>query len=204
VCSSDLATHQGAFDLSYLACIPNLVIMAPSDEAECRRMLSTAYQHPGPAAVRYPRGGSGAPTAVPPTQDLSILPIGEGEVCREGRRVAILAFGTLLWPALEAGDALDATVANMRFVKPLDADLIRRLAGTHDCLVTVEENALVGGAGAEVARVLETLGSTKPLLRLGLPDRFIEQGEQAQMLAELGLNGTSIAARIQEFCRTST
>ena len=193
---ADGATHQGAFDLSYLACIPNMVVMAPADEAECRRMLTTAYRHPGPTAVRYPRG---AGPAVPPAPTLDAIEIGKGEVLRQGRRVAILAFGTLLAAALEAGEALDASVANMRFVKPLDLDLIKQLADAHDVLVTVEENAIIGGAGSEVARALETLGIVKPLLRLGLPDSFIEQGEQGQMLTELGLNATAIAGRIKYF-----
>jgi 1-deoxy-D-xylulose-5-phosphate synthase len=196
---ADGATHQGAFDLSYLACIPNLVVMAPADEAECRRMLTTAYRHPGPAAVRYPRGGSGV--AVPPGPTLDGIEIGKGEIRREGRRVAILAFGTLLTAALKAGEALDATVANMRFVKPLDLDLIRSLAAGHDMLVTVEENAVIGGAGSEVARALEALGIAKPLLRLGLPDRFVEHGEQGQMLAELGLDAAGIIDRINSFNR---
>ena len=193
---ADGATHQGAFDLSYLACIPNLVVMAPADEAECRRMLTTAWRHPGPAAVRYPRG---AGPAVPPAPTLDALAIGKGEVRRQGRRVAILAFGTLLAAALEAGATLDASVANMRFVKPLDVDLMRQLADTHEFLVTVEENAVIGGAGAEVARALQALGIVRPLLRLGLPDSFIEHGEQGQMLAELGLNAATLAGRIAHF-----
>ena len=193
---ADGATHQGAFDLSYLACIPNMVVMTPADEAECRRMLTTAYQHPGPAAVRYPRG---AGPAVTPEPSLDSIAIGKGEIRRPGKRVAILAFGTLLAAALEAGEVLDASVANMRFVKPLDLDLLRELAETHDCLVSIEENAVIGGAGAELVRALETLGIVKPLLRLGLPDSFVEQGEQAQMLAELGLNPAGIVARIEKF-----
>jgi 1-deoxy-D-xylulose-5-phosphate synthase len=193
---ADGATHQGAFDLSYLACIPNMVVMTPADEAECRRMLTTAYQHPGPAAVRYPRG---AGPAVTPAPSLDSIAIGKGEIRRPGKRVAILAFGTLLAAALEAGEVLDASVANMRFVKPLDLDLLRELAETHDCLVSIEENAVIGGAGAELVRALETMGIVKPLLRLGLPDSFVEQGEQAQMLAELGLNPAGIVARIEKF-----
>ena len=193
---ADGATHQGAFDLSYLACIPNLVVMTPADEAECRRMLTTAYRHPGPAAVRYPRG---AGSAVPPAPTLDDLPLGIGEVRRQGRKIALLCFGTLLPAALEAGNALDATVANMRFVKPLDRALLRSLAESHETLVTLEENAIIGGAGSEVARALEEMGMNRPLLRLGLPDRFIEHGEQAQMLAELGLAATAIIDRIRNF-----
>jgi 1-deoxy-D-xylulose-5-phosphate synthase len=201
---ADGATHQGAFDLSYLTCIPNMVVMTPADEAECRRMLTTAYRHPGPAAVRYPRGSSTMRPAVLPAPTLDSIEIGKGEIRHQGKRVAILAFGTLLSAALEAGEALDATVANMRFVKPLDVDLIRQLADTHDALVTVEENAIIGGAGSEVARALEAMGCVKPLLRLGLPDSFVEHGEQGQLLAELGLNGTAIAARIKNFQSTIT
>ncbi len=196
---ADGATHQGAFDLSYLACIPNMVVMAPADEAECRRMLTTAYRHPGPAAVRYPRGSSSMRPAVLPAPTLDSIEIGKGEMRRQGSRVAILAFGTLLTAALEAGEALDASVANMRCVKPLDIDLIKQLANTHGFLVTLEENAIIGGAGSEVARALEALGIVKPLLRLGLPDSFIEQGEQGQMLAELGLSAAAIAERIKNF-----
>jgi 1-deoxy-D-xylulose-5-phosphate synthase len=198
---ADGATHQGAFDLSYLACIPNMIVMAPADEAECRRMLTTAYHHPGPAAVRYPRG---AGSAVLPAPTLDEIAIGKGEIRRNGKQVAILAFGTLLAAALEAGEALDATVANMCFVKPLDVDLIRRLADAHDVLVTVEENAIIGGAGSEVARALEAMGVVKPLLRLGLPDSFVEQGEQGQLLAELGLNAQTIAERIKIFINPIT
>ncbi|MHB1359284.1 MAG: 1-deoxy-D-xylulose-5-phosphate synthase [Rhodocyclaceae bacterium] len=198
---ADGATHQGAFDLSFLTCIPNLVVMAPADEAECRQMLTTAYHHPGPAAVRYPRG-SGA--GVPPAPTLDALPLGKGEIRRRGRGVAILVFGTLLTAALEAAASLDATVANMRFVKPLDLALIRELAETHDLLVTVEENTLIGGAGSEVARALEGMGIVKPLLRLGLPDRFIEHGEQGEMLAELGLNSSALIERIKIFQQSIT
>jgi 1-deoxy-D-xylulose-5-phosphate synthase len=198
---ADGATHQGAFDLSYLTCIPNLVVMTPADEAECRQMLSTAYQHPGPAAVRYPRGSG---TGISPAPTLDVIEIGKGKIARRGHGVAILAFGTLLASALEAGEALDATVANMRFVKPLDVDLIRTLASTHDKLVTLEENVVIGGAGSEVARTLESLGIAKPLLRLGLPDSFIEHGEQAQMLTELGLNAPALIERIKKFHSTNT
>ncbi|MEW6513951.1 MAG: 1-deoxy-D-xylulose-5-phosphate synthase [Pseudomonadota bacterium] len=198
---ADGATHQGAFDLSYLACIPNMVVMTPADEAECRRMLTTAYRHPGPAAVRYPRGSG---SAISPAPTLDAIEIGKGEIRRRGKRIAILVFGTLLTAALEAGETLDATVANMRFIKPLDVDLIRALADTHEVLVSVEENAIIGGAGSEVARTLESLGITKPLLRLGLPDSFIEQGEQGQLLAEIGLSAPAIAERIKIFINSIT
>jgi 1-deoxy-D-xylulose-5-phosphate synthase len=165
-------------------------------------MLSTAYQHPGPAAVRYPRGSSTGGSAVPPAPTLDTLEIGKGEIRRHGRSVAILAFGTLLAVALDAGEILDATVANMRFVKPLDVALIRELAQTHDLLITLEENAVIGGAGAEVARALEGMAIVKPLHRLGLPDYFIEHGEQGQMLAELGLNSSSLVQRIKALLAT--
>jgi 1-deoxy-D-xylulose-5-phosphate synthase len=192
---ADGATHNGAFDLSYLTCLPNLVVMAPSDENECRRMLTTAFLHDGPSAVRYPRGhGPG----VTPEKELTALPLGKGELRRSGSRIALLAFGSLLAPALEAGDLLDATVANMRFVKPLDHALVRELAFGHDLLVTLEENAVIGGAGAEVARSLEEQGLNTRLLRLGLPDRFTEHGDSATLLAQLGLDAKSIAERVKQ------
>jgi len=194
---ADGATHQGAFDLSYLACIPNLVVLTPADEAECRQMLTAAYRHPGPAAVRYPRGGS--PFAVSPASTFDAVAIGKGEIRRRGAGTAILAFGPLLAGALEAGETLGATVANMRCVKPLDRELLRELAQTHERLVVIEENAAIGGAGAEVARALEEMGCPKPLLRLGLPDAYVEQGEQAQLLAELGLAGPGLIERIENF-----
>jgi 1-deoxy-D-xylulose-5-phosphate synthase len=196
IVGADGATHQGAFDLSYLACIPNMVVMAPADEAECRRMLTTAYRHPGPAAVRYPRGSG---PAVPPAPTFDEIEIGKGEIRRRGKHIVILVFGTLLAPALEAAEALDATVANMRFVKPLDVAMVRELAATHERLITLEENAMIGGAGSEVARILETVKDRPALLRLGLPDVFIEHGEQGQMLAELGLNASALIDRIKNF-----
>jgi 1-deoxy-D-xylulose-5-phosphate synthase len=192
---ADGATHQGAFDLSYLTCIPNMMVMTPADEAECRRMLTTAFHLDCPTAVRYPRGSG---PGVPPAPTLDMLPVGKGEVRRHGKRLAILAFGTLLAAALEAGEQLDATVANMRFVKPLDEALVLELAGSHELLVSVEENAIIGGAGAEVSRCLDAAGSRVQLLRLGLPDQFVEHGEQAAMLAQLGLDGAGIARRITE------
>ena len=196
VVGADGATHNGAFDLSYLTCIPNMVVMTPADEDECRRMLTTAYRIDGPSAVRYPRG---AGPGVSPGAGLDELPVGKGEVRRRGRDVALLAFGTLLAPALEAGAALDATVANMRFVKPLDHALVKELATTHTRLVSIEENAVIGGAGAEIARSLETQGLKTPLLRLGLPDRFIDHGDQALLLAELGLDAKGITDSVRKF-----
>jgi 1-deoxy-D-xylulose-5-phosphate synthase len=193
---ADGATHQGAFDLSYLTCIPNMVVMTPADENECRRMLTTAYRLDAPTAVRYPRGtGPGSKLDA----GLEAVPVGKGEIRRRGRDVALLAFGTLLAPALQAGDTLDATVANMRFVKPLDEALLKELAGSHTLLVSVEENAVIGGAGSEVARCLERLGLATPLLRLGLPDRFIDHGDQAQLLADVGLDAKGIVASIRNF-----
>jgi 1-deoxy-D-xylulose-5-phosphate synthase len=192
---ADGPTHHGAFDHAYLRCIPNMTVMAPSDENECRQMLYTAVTLDGPAAVRYPRGtGPGVEIA----RAMKALPIGRGEVRREGRRVAILAFGAMLAPALEAGEALNATVANMRFVKPVDRELAVRLAETHDVIVTVEEGVVAGGAGSAVAEALAADGVAVPLLMLGLPDRFVEHGDPQQLLADCGLDGAGIARAIRE------
>ena len=191
---ADGATHHGAFDLSFLSCVPNLVIMTPSDEDECRRMLSTAYRHAGPTAVRYPRGSG---TGVVPTTTLDSLPMGRGEIRRKGKKIALLAFGSMLAPALKAAEELDATVANMRFVKPLDAALVHELAASHDILVTLEENSLIGGAGAEVARCLETSQASVRLHRMGLPDHFIEHGDTTKLLTQAGLDQAGIVSAIQ-------
>ncbi|TAH41671.1 MAG: 1-deoxy-D-xylulose-5-phosphate synthase [Betaproteobacteria bacterium] len=190
---ADGATHHGAFDLSYLACIPNMVVMAPADENECRQMLYTAVRHEGPTAVRYPRGSG---RGVTPQQEMTALPIGKGEMRRQGRRVALLAFGSLVDVALAVAETLDATVANMRFVKPLDEALIAELAAHHELLVTVEENAVIGGAGSEVARFVDSLPTRPRMLRLGLPDHFIDHGDQAQLLASVGLDKDGILAAI--------
>jgi 1-deoxy-D-xylulose-5-phosphate synthase len=190
---ADGATHHGAFDLSYLRCLPNMVVMAPSDENECRQMLYTGYVHPGPAAVRYPRG-SGPGVAI--QAEMTALPIGRAEVKRDGRRVALLAFGSMVPVALDAGQELDATVVNMRFVKPLDEALIADMATRHDLIVTLEENALMGGAGAAVAECLAAAGIVVPLLMLGLPDRFVDHGDQNQLLASVGLDRAGILAAI--------
>ncbi|MBI4757010.1 MAG: 1-deoxy-D-xylulose-5-phosphate synthase [Betaproteobacteria bacterium] len=195
VVGADGATHNGAFDLSYLTCLPNMVVMTPADEDECRQMLYTAYHIDGPSAVRYPRG-TGPGVAVRP--EMQALPVGRGEIRREGRRVALLAFGTLLTPALEAAETLDASVANMRFVKPLDRDLVRDLASRHDLLVSIEENSIIGGAGSEVARCLEELSPGTRLLRLGLPDRFVDHGDTGALLAGLGLDGAGIIERVRQ------
>ena len=190
---ADGPTHHGTFDLSYITCIPNMVLMTPADENECRQMLTTAFRHDGPAAVRYPRG---AGMGVKPEKTLGALPVGKGEIRRQGRRVALLAFGAMLAPALAAAEELDATVANMRFVKPIDRELILQLAAEHSLLVSVEENVLIGGAGAEVARVLEDAGSTVNFVRIGLPDRFIDHGDQALLLAETGLDKNGILQKV--------
>jgi 1-deoxy-D-xylulose-5-phosphate synthase len=195
---ADGPTHHGTFDLSFVTCIPNMVVMAPADEAECRKMLSTAMDIDGPSLVRYPRGGG---TGAVPETNLDTLPVGKGEIRRSGKEVALLAFGSLVPAALAAGDELDATVANMRFVKPLDVELIVELAGNHSLLVSIEENAVIGGAGSEIERVLAERGLNVPVLRLGLPDRFIDHGEQSQLLAELGLDKDGIVRAVR--ARTS-
>ena len=191
---ADGPTHHGTFDLSYITCIPNMVLMTPADENECRRMLTTAFHHEGPAAVRYPRG---AGMGVKPDKALSALPLGKGEIRRQGRQVALLAFGAMLAPALAAAEELDATVANMRFVKPLDVQLVAQLAMTHDALVTVEEGSIMGGAGSAVAEALAAAGIVKPLLMLGLPDKFIDHGDAGKLLAACGLDADGIAASIR-------
>ncbi|RYE89158.1 MAG: hypothetical protein EOO78_33695, partial [Oxalobacteraceae bacterium] len=192
---ADGATHAGNYDMAFLRCIPNMVVMAASDENECRQMLSTAYQHPGPAAVRYPRGaGVGAVVGT----DLDTIPMGKGELRRSGKRVAILAFGTMLAPALKAAEELNATVANMRFVKPLDTALVLELAASHDLLVTVEEGCIMGGAGSAVGEALAAAGVVMPLMQLGLPDRFIDHGDAPQLLASCGLDAVGIAASVRQ------
>jgi 1-deoxy-D-xylulose-5-phosphate synthase len=192
---ADGATHAGNYDIAYLRCIPNMVVMAPSDENECRKMLTTAYRHEGPAAVRYPRG-AGVGAVIEPALD--VLDIGKGVVRREGKGVAILAFGSMVAPSLGAAEDLNATVADMRFVKPLDVELVKQLARDHDYLVTVEEGCTMGGAGSAVAEALTEAGIVKPLLILGLPDRFIDHGDPAALLASVGLDAHGIAASIRE------
>jgi len=193
---ADGPTHHGSFDLSYLTCIPNLVVMAPSDEQECRKMLTTAFHLDGPSAIRYPRGPG---TGLDAGKELLDLAVGKGEIRRSGKGVAFLAFGSMLTPALEAAAELDATVANMRFVKPIDRELICELAREHSLLVSVEENALIGGAGSEVARVLDEIGSTAQFLRLGLPDRFIDHGDQSLLLTEVGLDKDGIVRAVRAY-----
>ena len=196
---SDGATHHGVFDFSYLRCLPNAIVMAASDENECRQMLYTAFKLNGPAAVRYPRG-TGPGVAI--EQAMSELPIGRGELRRisgaaSGHRIALLAFGSMVPAALAAAEQFDASVANMRFVKPLDDELVARLARTHDALVTVEENVIAGGAGSACLESLAVQGIEVPVLRLGLPDRFVDHGDPAALLKECGLDAAGIAAAIR-------
>ncbi len=196
---ADGATHAGNYDIAFVRCIPNMVVATPSDEAECRLLLSTCYQYPGPATVRYPRGGG---TGVAPGADLQTVPLGKAVVRRERGAsakggVAILAFGTRLAPALQAAQALDATVLDMRFVKPIDREQILAQAASHAALVTVEEGSIMGGAGSAVCEVLNDAGVTIPVLQLGLPDAFIDHGDQARLLADLGLDAAGIEASIR-------
>jgi 1-deoxy-D-xylulose-5-phosphate synthase len=189
----DGATHNGAFDYAYLRTVPNLTVMAPSDADECRQMLYTGIGLNGPAAVRYPRG-----TAVGEVRkEMTALAVGKGEIRRRGKRVAILAFGSMLQPALEAAEALDATLANMRFVKPLDVALVRELASTHDLLVTVEEHQVMGGAGSAVLEAMAGIDAGKRVLVLGLPDRFIDHGDPGRLLASVGLDAAGIRKSIE-------
>jgi len=192
----DGATHAGSFDYSYLRCIPNMVVMAPADENECRQMLYTGYTHEGPAAVRYPRSkGPGVKIEAA----MSLLPIGKAEVKRQGKRVALLAFGCMVPPALAVGKALGATVVNMRFIKPLDEALILQMADSCEALVTVEENVAAGGAGSAVLECLFRNRRCKPVLTLGLPDEFIEQGSREELLVDCGLDAAGIERSVRAF-----
>ncbi len=193
---ADGPTHHGSFDLSYLRCLPNMVVMTPCDENECRQMLYTAFQIKGPVAVRYPRG---AGPGVAAEDEMSAMSVGKGELRRQGRRVAILAFGGPLTAAFQAAEDLDATVANMRFVKPLDEDLLRSLAEAHEFLVTVEENVVTGGAGSAVLEALQRMRLDSKVLQLGLPDRFVEHGDPASLIAECGLDAAGITASIGRY-----
>ncbi len=194
---SDGATHQGSYDLSYLRCIPNLVVMAPADENECRQMLYTATTLNAPAAVRYPRGtGPGVPVA----EQMSALPVGRAQMRREGGSgLALLVFGTLLDSAQRIAERLDATLVNMRFIKPIDEDLLMTLAGQHHAFVTIEENAVAGGAGSAVAEILSAAGLLLPLLQIGIPDRFIEHGSRDSCLAAAGLDAAGLSARVERW-----
>ncbi|MGX5649955.1 1-deoxy-D-xylulose-5-phosphate synthase [Hydrogenophaga borbori] len=192
---ADGATHAGAYDIAYLRCIPQVSVACPADEAECRQLLSTAFAQNHPVAVRYPRG-AGVGAAQP--EGLDGLPFGKGELRRKGRRVAILAFGTLLYPALGAAERLGATVANMRWAKPLDTDLLREIARTHEAIVTVEEGSVMGGAGSAVMEALQAEGLALPVLALGLPDSFIEHGDPAKLLSLQGLDAAGIERSVRE------
>jgi len=197
---ADGPTHAGSFDLSYLRCIPNTVVMAPSDENECRQMLYTGFMHNGLAAVRYPRG-SGSGAVIQPK--MQAIEIGKAQLLRTtqevaGKRVALLAFGSMLAPALQASESINASVVNMRFIKPLDTAMIAELANSHDLLVTIEENALMGGAGAAVLEAMQALNIHMPVLCLGLPDQFIEHGNHETMLAECGLDASGIIKAIEQ------
>ena len=206
---ADGATHAGAYDMAFLRCIPNMVLMAPSDENECRQMLTTAFKHPGPVAVRYPRG-AGMGIAVEPT--LATIPLGKAEIRRScstkttqpAPRIAILAFGSLLKPCLEVAERLDTTLVNMRFVKPLDMDLLKELAQNHDAFVTVEEGCILGGAGSACSEALSAAGIALPILQLGLPDTFIDHGDHAQLLALCGLDADGITHAISRYLSQHT
>jgi 1-deoxy-D-xylulose-5-phosphate synthase len=190
---ADGATHAGAYDIPFLRCIPNMSIACPADENECRKLLTSAFEQNHPVAVRYPRG---AGAGVAPESGLQSLPFGKGEIRREGKGIAILAFGTLLYPALQAAEKLGATVVNMRWAKPLDAELVLQIAASHEALVTLEEGAIMGGAGSAVGEALQAAGVVKPLLQLGLRDEFIEHGDPAKLLTLQGLDAAGVAAAI--------
>jgi 1-deoxy-D-xylulose-5-phosphate synthase len=190
---ADGATHAGAYDIPFLRCIPNMSVACPADEAECRQLLSTAYAQEHPVAVRYPRG-SGAGVAVPAS--LAGLPFGKGEIRQEGSTIALLAFGTLLYPALEVAKAIGATVVNMRWAKPLDTELLLQVARSHQALVTLEEGAVMGGAGSAVLEALQAANVQIPVLQLGLPDTFIEHGDPAKLMAMQGLDTAGIQASV--------
>ncbi|UDG83143.1 1-deoxy-D-xylulose-5-phosphate synthase [Candidatus Vallotia lariciata] len=197
---ADGATHAGVYDIAYLRCIPNMVVMAPADENECQRMLYTGLELDGPSAVRYPRGTGSELTT---KKNLSVIPIGKGEIRRTsqaptGHRVAILAFGSMLAPSLTAAQEFDATVANMRFVKPLDESLVWKLADTHELLVIIEEGCVMGGAGSACIESLQAAGAKRAVLQLGLPDRFIDHGDAARLLSECGLDVVGIARSIRK------
>jgi 1-deoxy-D-xylulose-5-phosphate synthase len=190
---ADGATHAGAYDIPFLRCIPNMGVACPADENECRKLLSSAFEQDHPVAVRYPRG---AGAGIAPDAGLEALPFGKGEIRREGAGIAILAFGTLLYPALQAAEKLGATVVNMRWAKPLDTELLLKVAASHEALVTVEEGAIMGGAGSAVSEALQAAGVAKQVLHLGLKDEFIEHGDPAKLLALQGLDAAGIEAAV--------
>jgi 1-deoxy-D-xylulose-5-phosphate synthase len=189
IVGADGPTHQGAFDISFMRCIPNLVIMVPSDENECRQMLYTGYQYPGPAAVRYPRGSG---TGVTASEQMELLAIGKARLVRQGKQLAILAFGPLLAACHSVAEALNATLVDMRFVKPLDAALLQQLMAEHQAFLTVEDNAIMGGAGSAVNEFLLAQQYAGKVVNLGLPDEFIKQGTQQEIYSELGLDSAGI------------
>jgi 1-deoxy-D-xylulose-5-phosphate synthase len=193
---ADGPTHQGAFDIAFLRCIPNMVLMVPSDENECRQMLYTGHKLQKPAAVRYPRGSA---TGVVPEKTMTALALGKSRTIRTGEKVAILNFGILLPYAQQAAEKINATVIDMRFVKPLDTNIIEQLAAHHDLFVSIEDGAIMGGAGSAVAEFLISSKHSSKLLTLGLPDEFIMQGTQQEMYAELGLDSAGILSKIATF-----
>jgi 1-deoxy-D-xylulose-5-phosphate synthase len=196
VVGADGPTHNGSYDNSFLRCLPNIVLMAPADENECRQMLYTGFVHDGPAAVRYPRGG-GPGVAI--AAQMTALPLGQAEVRRRGHRIAILAFGTMVAPCAAVADKLDASLVNMRFIKPMDEAVVVEMAESHDVLVTVDENAIAGGAGGAVNEILAARGIAQIILNLGLPDRFLQHGSREDMLADAGLTSEAILASIETY-----
>jgi 1-deoxy-D-xylulose-5-phosphate synthase len=193
----DGPTHAGSFDYSYMSCVPNMVVMAPADENECRQMLYTGFLYDGPASVRYPRGKGPGVTV---QKEMTALPVGKAEIRQQGHRIALLAWGSMVAPALEAGKMLDATVVNMRFVKPIDEALLLELAKNHELFVTLEENVIAGGAGSAVNNFLQAQKILMPVLTIGLPDSFVEQGTREELLAFCGLDSAGILNRIEQFC----
>jgi 1-deoxy-D-xylulose-5-phosphate synthase len=198
VVGPDGPTHAGSFDLCYLRCVPNITIMAPADENECRHMLYTGYSLDGPAAVRYPRGSG---PGVEVETEMRRLPIGKAEILRMGRGVALLAFGSTVSEALQAGDTLDASVVNMRFIKPLDEDMVFEMSRQHDVLVTVEDNVVAGGAGSAINECLARLEVQVTMLNLGLPDRFLQHGSREQLVTEAGIDAPGIIASVETLLR---
>ncbi len=195
IVGADGATHAGVFDIAFLRCVPNVSIACPADENECRQLLTTAHQQDHCVAVRYPRG---AGVGVKVDAGLNALPFGKGEIRRQGQRIALLAFGTLLYPALEVGELLNLTVVNMRWAKPLDKELLAQVARSHDALVTLEEGTVMGGAGSAVLEALQVLDIQKPVLTLGIADVFTEHGDPVKLMTELGLDATGIRASISQ------
>ncbi len=201
IVGGDGATHQGAFDLSYLRCVPNMVVMAPADEKECRQMLTTGFRLDQPSAVRYPRGSG---PGMEPDKDLETLPVGKAEVRRRGKSIALLAFGALVPAAAEVAESLDATLVNMRFVKPLDLDVIREMADKHEHLVTIEDNVVAGGAGSGVLEAMAEMGIECPVLNIGLPDEFCDHGSREEVLASLGLDAGGIERRVRDWLESGS